>query len=49
MYSMDVRGLKVNTGKMKVLIRGAVEGSVEKKRGTWSCAVCRKGVLVAIQ
>ena len=40
---MEARGLKVNTGKTKVLISGVGEGSVEK-RGRWPCAVCRKGV-----
>ena len=29
---MEARGLKVNSGKTKVLISGAGEGSVEKKR-----------------
>ena len=39
---MEARGLKVNTGKTKVLISGVGEGSVEK-RGRWPCAVCRRG------
>ena len=36
---MEARGLKVNIGKTKVLISGAGEGSVGKKRGMWPCAV----------
>ena len=35
---MEARGLKVNTGKTKVLISGAGEESVEKS-GRWPCAV----------
>ena len=38
---MEPRELKVTTGKTKVLMSGAGEGSVEK-RGRWPCAVKKR-------
>lgn len=39
---MEARGLKVNTGKTKVLISGVGEGSVEKKREVALCCLYKR-------
>ena len=41
--SMELKGLKVNIEKTKVMRSGKSGGKIVKT-GRWSCAVCRKGV-----
>ena len=40
---MEVKGLKVNLVKTKVMVSGKNCGAIEKM-GEWSCTVCGKGV-----
>jgi hypothetical protein len=40
---MEVKGLKVNLGKTKVMFTGEGDGAAENL-GTWPCGVCCKGV-----
>ena len=41
---MEVKGLKVNIGKTKVMVSGMNCGAIEKM-GKWPCTVCMKRVL----
>ena len=40
---MEVKGLKMNIGKTKVMVSGKNCGGVERL-GKWPCTVCEKGV-----
>jgi len=40
---LEAKGLKMNTGKMKVMFSCSMKDKVEEK-GKWPCGVCKKGV-----
>ena len=40
---LEAKGLKMNTGKTKVMFSCSMKGKVEEK-GKWPCSVCKKGV-----
>ena len=40
---MEEKGLKMNTGKTKVIFSCSMKDKV-KKKGKWPCGVCKKGV-----
>ena len=40
---MEKKGLRVNTGKTKVMVSNKTIGT-QNKSGKWPCGVCRKGV-----
>jgi len=40
---LEAKGLKMNTGKTKVMFSCSMKVRVEEK-GKWPCGVCKKGV-----
>ena len=40
---VGAKGLKMNTGKTKVMFHCSMKDKVEEK-GKWLCGVCKKGV-----
>ena len=40
---LEAKGLKMNTGKAKVMFSCSMKDKVEE-RGKWPCGVCKKGV-----
>jgi len=40
---LEAKGLKMNTGKTKVMFSCSMKDKVEQK-GKWPCSVCQKGV-----
>jgi len=40
---LEAKGLKMNTGKMKLMFSCSMKDKVEEK-GKWPCDVCKKGV-----
>jgi len=40
---LEAKGLKMNTGKTKVMFSCRMKDKVEEK-GKWHCGVCKKGV-----
>ena len=40
---LEAKGLKMNTGKTKVMFSCSMKAKVEEK-GKWPCDVCKKGV-----
>jgi len=40
---LEPKGLKMNTGKTKVMFSCSMKDKVEEK-GKWPCDVCKKGV-----
>ena len=40
---LEAKGLRMNTGKTKVMFSCSIKDKVEEK-GKWPCGVCKKGV-----